>query len=288
MSSPFVPSPFTYGDLPQGGVLTPMVVSPRAPSNTIDIQYTAGYLWLDSLDLYQIVAGVPVYGNGNLYYQAGNSLGHPNWVLISDLAGPVEAVHGTTNQITVVTSAGTATISIPSVFIAPGSIASTTTIAAGTALSAATTVTAGTGITATTGNITASTGNLVSTLGSVSAATTVTGGTGVVATTGNVTASAGDLVATLGNLDLNGVASKIVINATIAASASVGTTAAMTTGAVTITSSAITTSSVILYSRKTLGTAMGNVSITAQSAGSATLTSDAGTETSTFNYLIIN
>ena len=43
MSSPFVPSPFTYGDLPQGGVLAPMVIAARAPSNTIDIQYSNGY-----------------------------------------------------------------------------------------------------------------------------------------------------------------------------------------------------------------------------------------------------
>ena len=230
MSSPFVVSPISYGDLPQGGVLTPMVVAARAPSNTIDIQYTAGYLWLDSLDLYQIVAGVPVYGTGSLYYQAGNSLGKPNWVLISDLVGPVEAVVGTTNQITVVTSAGTATISIPSVFIAPGSIAATTTL------------------TATLGNITATNGNLV----------------------------------------LGSAGNKLVIHATTAASDSVGTTAAMTSGAVTITSTAITAASKIIYSRDVLGTVGGNVAISAQSVGSATLTSDAATETSTFNYLIIN
>jgi hypothetical protein len=42
-----------------------------------------------------------------------------------------------------------------------------------------------------------------------------------------------------------------------------------------------------LFSRKTTGGTPGQVSITAQSAGSFTLTST-GNETSTFNYLIIN
>lgn len=236
MSSPFVPQSFMYGDLPQGGALTPIVVAARNPSNTVDKQYAAGYLWLSSLDMYQIVGGVPTYGSGNLYYQAGNSAGNPNWVLVSDASGPVVGVVGTANQITATNVAGTVTLSIPAAFIAPGSIASTTTI---------------------------------------------TAGTGITATTGDITATAGDL-------NLNGVDSKININATTAASASVGVTSAMVGGEVTITSSAITASSVILYSRNVLGTAMGYVSITAQAPGSAVLTSDEATETSTFNYLIIN
>lgn len=82
MSSPFVPSPFTYGDLPQGGTLTPIIISARNPSNTVDTQYAAGYLWLSSLDQYQIIGGVVTYGSGNLYYQAGNSLGVPSWTLV--------------------------------------------------------------------------------------------------------------------------------------------------------------------------------------------------------------
>lgn len=90
MSSPFVPQNFSYGDLPQGGQLAPIVVASRAPSNTIDKQYDAGYLWLSSLDKYQIVGSTPVYGNGNLYYQAGNSGGLPNWTLV----GGVFATNG--------------------------------------------------------------------------------------------------------------------------------------------------------------------------------------------------
>jgi hypothetical protein len=58
-------------------------------------------------------------------------------------------------------------------------------------------------------------------------------------------------------------------------------------GAVTVSNSAVTTSSVIVYSRNVTGGTPGQVSITAQSAGSFTLTST-GNETSTFNYVVVN
>lgn len=119
------------------------------------------------------------------------------------------------------------------------------------------------------------------TAGTVSAATTVTAGTSITATLGNITA-------TNGNLVLSGAGNKLVIAAAAPTTDSVGTTDAMIAGAVTITSSAITASSKIIFSRRLLGTVMGNVSITAQAGGSATLTSDQVTETSTFDYLIIN
>lgn len=131
------------------------------------------------------------------------------------------------------------------------------------------TITAGTGITSTLGDITASAGNIVATLG-------------------DITASAGNIVATLGNLNLNGAASKININVATGASASAGVSGAMSGGAVTVTSTAITTTSIVIYCRNVLGTAMGNVSKTAQAAGSFVLTSDEGTETSTFNWWVIN
>ena len=80
MTSPFIPSSFQYSDSPQGGSVMPMVLAPRNPSNSIDKQYAAGYLWLSSLDQ-KNSAGVA--GSGNLYYQAGNSAGLPNWTLVS-------------------------------------------------------------------------------------------------------------------------------------------------------------------------------------------------------------
>jgi hypothetical protein len=121
------------------------------------------------------------------------------------------------------------------------------------------------------------TGSLSSTLvapGSITATTTLT------ATLGNITA-------TNGNLVLGTAGNKLAI--ATGSNASVGVTAAMsgTPGAVTVMSTAVTTSSVISYSRATTGGTPGQVSITAQSTGSFTLTST-GNETSTFNYLIIN
>jgi hypothetical protein len=116
-----------------------------------------------------------------------------------------------------------------------------------------------------------------------------TGGTGAVNignATGNTAITGNESVS--GNLSLTGATSKLLINATTAATASVGVTAAMTTGAVTVTSSAVTTASIINYSRATGGGTLGNVEISAQSAGSFTLTSSSNSETSTFNYQIIN
>jgi hypothetical protein len=64
----------------------------------------------------------------------------------------------------------------------------------GGSIMAGTTITAASGVIATTGNVTASAGNVVATLGAVSAGTTVTAGTGIVSTSGNITASSGSVV----------------------------------------------------------------------------------------------
>ena len=69
--------------------------------------------------------------------------------------GVITAVNGTANQITASTVAGVVTLSTPLVFIAPGSIASTTTITAATGL----TVIAG-GATITLGDVTLTSGNI--------------------------------------------------------------------------------------------------------------------------------
>ncbi len=135
------------------------VSAERAPVSGQDVDYPQGQVWFDNS-----VSPVVEYVFD----------GHGNWV--TGTPGSISSVAGTANQITASTSAGAVTLSIPTTFIAPGSIASTTTL------------TGGTGITATTGNISASAGN-------VSASGTVTGGTGVTATTGNVTATAGNFVA---------------------------------------------------------------------------------------------
>lgn len=112
MSSPFVPSSFTYGDLPQGGQLVPMVIAARNPSNTVDIQYNPGYLWLSSLNLFQIIGGVPVYGSGNLYYQAGTTAGVPNWIEIASGSGNVTSIAGTADQIAASSPTGNVVLSL--------------------------------------------------------------------------------------------------------------------------------------------------------------------------------
>ncbi len=71
----------------------------------------------------------------------------PNITLQASTSG-VSSVTGTANQITASPTTGAVVLSIPSTFIAPGSIASTTT------------TTGGTGLIATTGNVTVTNGNL--------------------------------------------------------------------------------------------------------------------------------
>lgn len=92
-----------------------------------------------------------------------------------------------------------------------------------------------------------------------------------------------------GVVTVNGSISTTKLLIPAGANASANTTAAMSgsPGAVTVTNSSVTASSIIIFSRKTTGGTPGQVSITAQSSGSFTLTSTSA-ETSTFNYEVIN
>lgn len=152
MTSPFIPNSFTYGDAPQGGVVMPMIIAGRDPSNTTDSQYAAGYLWLSSLDQ---------GGSGNMYYQGGNSAGVPSWTLVSNSGGVLNtlsdgvttvnpsggniALVGTSQEITVTSSAPSHELifSLPSVVVAPGSLASTTTMTVGSDLTVVNSATIG-------------------------------------------------------------------------------------------------------------------------------------------------
>lgn len=152
MSSPMIPSPVQYNDLPQGGTLVPMIIASRNPSNTIDTQYSAGYFWLSDLSL---------SGSGNMYYQGGSTGGSPSWTLVSNSGGVLNtlsdgvstvnpvggniAIVSTPNQVSTTSSAPSHEIilSIPSTFIAPGSIASTTTLTVGTDLTVTNSATIG-------------------------------------------------------------------------------------------------------------------------------------------------
>lgn len=202
--------------------------------------------------------------------------GGGNWIEFASSSGDILAVNGTTNQITVTTVAGVATVSLPSAITTPGSLTTTTSLAAGT------TVTAGTGITATTGNIVATAGNISATVGSVSAGTSVTAGTTITATLGNITA-------TNGNLVLGTAGNKISI--ATGSNATVGTSGAMTTGAVTVANSSVTANSFITCYPAALGTVTTAQSyyISAITPGvNFTITSGDATDTSTWNYWIIN
>lgn len=241
----------------------------RAPS-TSDVLYPIGKEW--------------VWPNNAIYKLLGlttsQGITTATWVQITDVDGPVESVVGTANQVTVTTTSGTATVSLPSAITTPGSLTTTTTL------------TGGTGITATLGNIVASAGNITATLGniaasagSVSAGTTVTAGTSITATLGNITATNGDLV-------LNGAGNKLQIHATTAASDSVGTSDALdgaSPSQLVVATTAVTASSKIFLSYATAGGTQGSLSVGTITPGvNFQIKSSANGDTSTVNYLIIN
>ena len=175
--------------------------------------------------------------------------GAGNWINLTDSDGPVQSVLGTANQITVTTVAGVATVSLPAAITTPGSLTTTTTLAAGTALSSGTTITAGTSITATLGNITATNGNLV--------------------------------LSTAGNK----------ISIATGANATVGTSSAMTAGAVTVANTSVTASSKIFAYPAVLGTVTVPQAYYISAITPATsfvITSQDATDTSTWNYWIVN
>lgn len=248
----------------------------RAPTSA-DKAYVKGTLWLDTADSSAFMW--PGSGNwialgsgttGAIVTLTGGSGG-----AISPLAGNI-SILGTASQLTSTGSAGghSITFSIPAVFIAPGSIASSTTITSGTAIVATTTLTAGTGITATTGNITAS-------AGAVNAAT-------------SMTATAGDITATLGNVIINGAA-KQLRNHGGAATDFIGT-ATLTSGTVTVANTNIAATDRIMVNRSAVNasTALGVFKVVKTAATNFIITAckpaDATTETgdaSTVEYFIV-
>ena len=275
--------------------------------------FPVGKVWINTVagNVFQLVN----------FSSAGGSV-TANWVALGGATTAIATINntapiagnftlaGTANQITVTTTAGTATFSLPVAITAPGSLTTTTS------LSATTTVTGGTGVTATTGNVTA-------TAGAVSAGTTVTGGTGVTATTGNITATAGavsagttvtggtGVIATTGNLTASAVASGLLLTPTIVSGAS-AQTANGRVGQVTFTGVSIAAgatqsfvinntsiaaiATVISYSMvgATAGAALSIVSVTNVAATSSTIvvTNGTGATTSTaditFTFLVLN
>ena len=140
-----IPTPLAYAGV-QAVNPPETIIAVRAPS-TSD-KKAIGTLWVNkstqtSYQLAGYLSGVPVWialGGGSSAIATINSN--------APVAGNY-VLAGTANQIAIGQTAGTSTFTIPAVFTAPGSIASTTTITAGTSL------------TATLGAITATNGNIV-------------------------------------------------------------------------------------------------------------------------------
>ena len=204
-----------------GQALIP-VLPPPIPFETAPTSNQTNY------EIGQLVFTPPT--NPTAFYLYG---GGGNWVQFASNSGDIVAINGTANQVAVSTSAGTATVSLPSAITAPGSLATTTTLAAGTSMSAGTSIAAGTSITATLGNITATNGNLV--------------------------------MGTAGN--------KIIVPTGSNASAGTSAAMSGSPGAVTVATTACSSTAKVFYSRATTGGTPGQVSITAQDGTGFTLTS---------------
>lgn len=142
------------------------------------------------------------------------------------------------------------------------------------AVTATTTVTAGTGITSTTGNITATAGEVV-------AGTTVTAGTGITATSGNITAATGNVVVTEGDI----VASAGSITAGTTLTGTTGISA--TSGNITAGTGMLVTGAIAVTSlpANTLGISANTV--TTQSTGTLSLKSTTANNGSNTGFLQI-
>lgn len=229
---------------------------------------------------------------------------------------------GTANQITTTGGLNTLTFSVPATFIAPGSIASTTTLTAGSSLAVTTSATVGTTL-GVTGLTTLAAHTAVGTAlinASGAAATTIgTGGTGAVnignttgntAVTGSLTAST-SLTATLGNITATngnhvfGTAGNKIISTSVATTLAAGAnsfgTVTLSGGTIVVSTTSVTASSIIMLTRQTVGAtgaaALGMLSVGTIVAGTsfvinawqtANATALATTDVSNIGWMIIN
>lgn len=223
----------------------------------------------------------------------------------------VVTMAGTANQITTTGGLNTLTFSIPATFIAPGSIASTTSITAGNGL----TVTLGTSslkattIVGTT-SINAS-GAAVTTIGTggtgavnIGNATGNTAVTGSLTATTTLTATLGAITATNGNLVLGTAGNKIVstsVASTTTAGANSFGTVTLTGGTATVSTTAVTASSIIFLTRQgvgatgaaalgelSVGTIVASTSFVINAWSQADATALAATDVSSIGWMIVN
>lgn len=261
-------------------------IDTRAPTSS-DYLYPIGKYWINKTanTVYFLTSQSSSASGTTSNWQLVES-GASSLLTLSDDANTTVApvsgnikLAGTTSEITTTASAGTITFAIPTTFIAPGSIASTTTL------------TGGTGITATTGNIVASTGNITTTVGSITSATTLT------ATLGAITATNGNIVrGTAGNKDIY----SSVASTTTAGANSAGTVA-LTGGTATVSTTAVTANSQIRLYRQgigatgaaalgilTLGTKTAGVSFVINAVQAADATALQASDVSVIGWEIVN
>lgn len=108
MTSPFVVSPFTYGDAPQGGVVMPMIIADRDP--TAADKYDIGYFWTNKTNFTFWVqtgysAGVPQWESGGNAEATTSSFGIVQLATLAELQGgsaPAGAYVPTANDVATV------------------------------------------------------------------------------------------------------------------------------------------------------------------------------------------
>lgn len=222
----------------------------RAP-NTGDYQFKVGTLAIDTVGLasYQLVT---VLGTVGTWVALGG--GAAALATINNQA-PIAGNYtlaGTAAQITATNTAGTTTFSIPAVFTAPGSIASTTSITAGTSL------------TATLGNITATNGNHV--FG--------TAGNKIVSTSVGTVAAAG----------ANSFGSAVLVGGTV----TIATTAVTANSIIMLTRQSVGATGANPLGMLGVGTIVGGTSFVINSNTTANSGTLVATDVSVVGYMIIN
>ena len=285
------------------------VIQTRAPTAN-DTNYFIGKRWIDLNTAEYTLVGISTIGGiasatwTLLGTDTGalNTLSDDSNVVVAPVAGNIQ-IAGTGSEIATTAGVGVITLSIPAAFIAPGSIASTTTLTAGSSLTVTTSASIGTTLavagTSTIHALSATSGTFSTTLGvtgtstlgaltqvgtaninaSGAAVTTIgTGGTGAVhignatgntAVTGSLTASTG-LTATTGG-----------ITASAGGAAITGTTNINTTGA------AVTSINTGGTGALNLGNATGNTAVTGSLTTTTTLTATLGAITATNGNLVL-
>lgn len=252
-------------------VFPPPVLSQRAPLST-DYKYPIGQQWIDELgeDAYILVN---VTGNSATWNVTATTPGNVDTLTgdsggaITPSAGNINLL-GTANQLTTTGSGHQIAYSIPATFIAPGSIASTTSL------------TAGSGFTVSAGAVAVTTGTSAINISADAANTTINIGTGAgvkTLTLGSTnTTSPTTLQSGSGALNITSTGGALTVNSGVGA-LSISNDAAATTVAIATGAGVkgVTLGSTNTTSATTVQSGSGALNITA-TGGALTINSGAG------------